>query len=119
MTGQKDTDLSDIAIKHTNNYLKAFSIAEKVYGVTVSQDEVTKYIDENITPIVSDNKEAYANALGLTTYELDYAFDRDIYALDTLWNKLIPVLMKEHPQQDGEDDNDYMDRIKAEFYSHE
>lgn len=38
--------------------------------------------------------------------------------MDTLWDKLMPVLMARYPQEDGEDSNLYLDRIKDEFYSH-
>lgn len=119
LTNQKsDENINAIAQEYTNNYLKAISIAKNVYGVTVSQEEVTKYIDDNVAPIIIEEKETYAKSLGLTTYELDYVFDRDIYVMDTLWNKLIPVLMEKHPQQLDEDDISYQERIKKEFYSH-
>jgi hypothetical protein len=117
LTNSGNKNLSTIAQKYTDNYLRAISIAEKVYGVTVSQEEVTKYIDKNVAPFTPKEKEHYAKALGLTTYELDYVFDRDIYVMDTLWSKLIPVLMEKYPQQSDEDDNAYLERIKKEFYS--
>ncbi len=102
LSNKKNTlDTNSIAMTYTKNYLDALSIAEKFYGVTVSQEEVTKYIDENIAPVVLEEKEAYAKALGLTVY------DRDIYVMDTLWNKLIPVLMERYPKQEGEEDNSY------------
>lgn len=93
LSDQKSEHLTaSVAEEFTNNYLDALSIAEEVYGVTVSQQEVTKYIDEHIAPIVVEEKAAYAKALGLSTYELDYAFDRDIYVMDVLWEKLMPIL---------------------------
>jgi len=115
---KSDDNTEAIAEEFTNNYLEAISIAKEVYGVTVSQEEITKYIENNIAPIVVKEKEAYAKALGLTLNELDYAFDRDIYVMDTLWKKLYPVLFEKYPQQNGEDDNAYLERIKKEFYSH-
>lgn len=117
LTNNSNENLSTIAQKYEDNYLRAISIAERVYGVTVSQEEVTKYIDKNVAPFALKAKEQYAKSLGLTTYELDYIFDRDIYVMDTLWNKLIPVLMEKYPQQSNEDDNAYLERIKKEFYS--
>lgn len=110
-------DIEVTANEFVNNYLNALSIAEEVYGVTVSQEEVTKYIDEHIANVITEEKEKYAKALDLTLFELDYNFDRDFYVLDTLWQKLTPVLMEKHPQENGEEDNRYLERIKTEFYS--
>lgn len=111
-----DVELQKYVEKYNNNYLNAIEIAEKKYGVTVSQDEITKYIEQNVSVIKIEEKEKYAKALGLTVEELDYIFDRDIYLMDTLWEKLIPILMEKHPQKDGEDQNLYLERIKKEFY---
>src|SRR5690606_37585678 len=68
---KSDDNTEAIAEEFTNNYLEAISIAKEVYGVTVSQEEITKYIENNIAPIVVKEKEAYAKALGLTLNELD------------------------------------------------
>src|SRR5699024_12584297 len=86
----------DLAKERVDNHLNALSIAENIYKVTIPQEEITSYIDDHISNITSDEKELYANALGLTVEELDYIFDRDIYAMDTLWEKLLPVLMENH-----------------------
>ena len=109
--------LEKSAVADTERYLKAIQIAKEVYGVSITQEEVNNYIDENIASVVTPEKEEYAKALGLTLYELDYIFDRDFYVMDTLWDKLIPVLMEQHPQKDGEDDNQYLERIRKEFHS--
>lgn len=37
--------------------------------------------------------------------------------MDVLWEKLIPVLMDEYPQEDDETGNDYQERLKESFYS--
>ena len=113
-----EKELDAMAEKSTNNLEQAIAIAESVYGVEVSQEEVTKYIDENVAVFVSEEKERYAKSLGLTTHELDYTFDRDFYVIDTLWEKLIPVLMDKHPKNQDEKDDEYLQRIKDEFYSH-
>lgn len=105
------------AVADTNKYLEAIQIAKEIYGVSVTQEEVNHYIDKNVTGFVNSEKEEYAKALGLSLYELDYSFDRDFYVMDTLWDKLIPVLMERYPQEDGEDNNLYLERIKKEFYS--
>lgn len=117
LTNQFEEDMKVVAKEMTKNDLKALSIAEEEYHVTVSQAEVNAYIEKHIAPVVVKEKEAYAQALGLTLYELDYAFDRDIYVMDTLWSKLNPVLYERYPQQEGENANDYLDRIKRQFYS--
>ncbi|MGG2106587.1 hypothetical protein [Lysinibacillus pakistanensis] len=109
--------LERTAVADTNKYLEAIQIAKEIYGVSVTQEEVNHYIDKNVTGFVNSEKEEYAKALGLSLYELDYSFDRDFYVMDTLWDKLIPVLMERYPQEDGEDNNLYLERIKKEFYS--
>ncbi|NGP45102.1 hypothetical protein G4V62_09070 [Bacillaceae bacterium SIJ1] len=117
LSNANQTNVNMLAKEYVNHYAKALSIAEEVYGVTVSEDEVTQYIDAHIVNVKSEEKEAYAKALGLTSAELDYRFDRDIYVMDTLWNKLIPVLMKKYPQKENEEENGYLERIKSEFYN--
>ncbi|OEC02144.1 hypothetical protein GY31_08965 [Lysinibacillus sphaericus] len=110
--------LEKVAVEETERYIDALRIAKEIYGVSISQDEVNQYIATNVADIVLPEKERYAKALGISLYELDYSFDRDFYVMDTLWDKLMPVLMERYPQEDGEDSNLYLDRIKDEFYSH-
>ncbi|QPQ36020.1 hypothetical protein [Lysinibacillus sp. JNUCC-52] len=110
--------LEKVAIEETERYLDAIRIAEEIYGVSVTQEEVNHYIDTNVADVVLPEKERYAKALGISLYDLDYSFDRDFYVMDTLWDKLMPVLLERYPREDGEDPNIYLDRIKNEFYSH-
>ena len=110
--------LEKAAVEETERYIDAIRIAKEIYGVSISQDEVNQYIATNVADIVLPEKERYAKALGISLYKLDYSFDRDFYVMDTLWDKLMPVLMARYPQEDGEDSNLYLDRIKDEFYSH-
>lgn len=104
----KDVEID--AESYVNNYLKALTKADEKYGVTVTQEEVTKFIDENIALVSLEERSKYAQALGITRYELDYVFDRDIYIMDTLWEKLIPVLMGKYPELT-------LDEIKEIFYN--
>lgn len=110
--------LEKVAVEETERYIDALRIAKEIYGVSISQEEVNQYIATNVADIVLPEKERYVKALGISLYELDYSFDRDFYVMDTLWDKLMPVLMARYPQEDGEDSNLYLDRIKDEFYSH-
>ncbi len=110
--------LEKVAVEETERYIDAIRIAKAIYGVSISQEEVNQYIATNVADIVLPEKERYAKALGISLYKLDYSFDRDFYVMDTLWDKLMPVLMARYPQEDGEDSNLYLDRIKDEFYSH-
>lgn len=110
--------LEKVAEEETERYIDALRIAKEIYGVIISQEEVNQYIAINVADIVLPEKERYAKALGISLYELDYSFDRDFYVMDTLWDKLMPVLLERYPQEDGEDSNLYLDRIKDQFYSH-
>lgn len=110
--------LEKVAIEETKRYLEALRIAKEIYSVSITQEEVNQYIDTNVADFVMPEKERYAKALGISLYDLDYSFDRDFYVMDTLWDKLMPVLLERYPQEDGEDPNLYLDRIKNEFYSH-
>ena len=112
-----DAEITAEAKKITKNYQEALEIAEKNYGISITQEEVTKYIDEKVSVFVNEEKELYAKALGLTLDELDYGFDRDFYVMDTLWEKMIPVLMEKYPKETEEDDNNHFERIKEKFYS--
>ena len=102
--------------KRQSNLQQALETADSRYGVSVTQDEVTSYIDQHVATFVNEEKTRYAAALGLSLYELDYIFDRDFYVMDVLWEKLMPFLMKQHPQHAGEDSNSYIQRMKDEFY---
>lgn len=113
---QNDNNLNELSKSNVENYLNALEIADKHYNISVSQGEVNEYIKDNISGIKSKEKEKYAKSIGITEYQLDYAFDRDFYIMDTLWEKIIPVLMDEYPKEKNEADNDYYDRIKSEFY---
>lgn len=110
--------LEKVAVEETERYIDALRIAKEIYGVSISQEEVNQYIATNVADIVLPEKERYAKALGISLYELDYSFDRDFYVMDTLWDKLMPVLLEWYPQEEGEDNNLYLDRIKDQFYSH-
>ncbi|MFJ5789608.1 hypothetical protein ACIP9G_05915 [Lysinibacillus sp. NPDC093197] len=110
--------LEKVAIEETARYIDAIRIAEEIYGVSITQEEVNLYIATNVADVVLPEKERYAKALGISLYDLDYNFDRDFYVMDTLWDKLMPVLLERYPKEDGEDPNLYLDRIKSEFYSH-
>ncbi|MFJ7661896.1 hypothetical protein ACIQXW_05775 [Lysinibacillus sp. NPDC097162] len=110
--------LEKVAIEETERYIDAIRIAEEIYGVSITQEEVNQYIATNVADVVLPEKERYAKALGISLYDLDYNFDRDFYVMDTLWDKLMPVLLERYPREDGEDPNLYLDRIKNEFYSH-
>ncbi|MFJ7406193.1 MULTISPECIES: hypothetical protein [unclassified Lysinibacillus] len=110
--------LEKVAIEETKRYLEALRIAKEIYSVSITQEDVNQYIDTNVADFVLPEKERYAKALGISVYDLDYSFDRDFYVMDTLWDKLMPVLLERYPQEDGEDPNLYLDRIKNEFYSH-
>lgn len=107
----------EVAQNIVDNYLNALAIARDDYEVNITQEEVTKYIEQNVSDFTSEDKRLYANSLGLTEYELDFVFDRDIYVMDTLWNRLIPVLMDKYPKGDDEENDVYLERIKSTFYS--
>ena len=114
-----DAEITAEAEKFTKNYQEALEIADKNYGISITQEEVTKYIDEKVSVFVNEEKELYAKALGLTLDELDYGFDRDFYVMDTLWEKMIPVLMEKYPKETEEDDDDHFERIKEKFFNEE
>lgn len=114
-----EQQLNEYAKKQNDGYLNALYIAEKHYDIKVSEDEVTNYIKKNIIGVKAENSQKYADALGLTTEQVDLEFDRDIYLMDTLWTKLTPVLMERYPQIKGEDQNAYSDRIKKTFYNND
>lgn len=111
-----EAELEKRAEESVSNLRQALETAASRYDVSVTQSEVTTYIDEFVAVVKSEEKEQYAKALGLSVSELDYLFDRDFYVMDVLWEKLMPVLMKQHPQHAGEDSNSYIQRMKDEFY---
>ncbi|WP_153733307.1 hypothetical protein [Sporosarcina obsidiansis] len=103
--------------KETNRYINALRMAKDVYGISVSQEEVTSYIDQNVSTVRNEEKRKYAEALGLTLKELDYEFDRDFYVMAVLWEKLIPRIAEDYPKLEGEGEQAYWNRVKEEFFS--
>ncbi|PIC62746.1 hypothetical protein CSV79_15475 [Sporosarcina sp. P13] len=111
--------LRGIAEKQTSRYKVALEIAESEYGIRVTEEEVDTYIKQNVATVWNMDKRKYAKALDLTLNELDYAFDRDVYAIDALWQKIQPIVMEEIPRQRGEGAEAYRVRIKEEYFSRE
>lgn len=111
--------LSGIAEKETERNKAALAIAENEYGIHVTEEEVTAYIKQNVATLWNQEKRKFAKALNLTLNELDYQFDRDVYVMDVLWQKVLPIVMEEYPRQRGEGGQAYRKRIKEEFLSRE
>ncbi|MEV9641329.1 hypothetical protein ABZ756_11525 [Mammaliicoccus sciuri] len=106
-----------MAEKETGRYVDALRVAKEEYGIRVAEEEVTEFIKKNVAIVRSKEKKNYAEALGLTLYQLDYQFDRDFYVMDVLWEKLMPIVTKNYPKQDGESEQAYGERAKEEFFS--
>lgn len=104
------------AEKIVESYVQALENAEKKYDITITQQEVTNYIEQQIQSFQSEEKNLYAKALGLTLEELDYQFDRDTYVVNLLFEKLTPLLIEEYPQSAGEDSNAYYRRLQMEVF---
>lgn len=112
----EESEIEQMAEESVSNLIEALEKASSLYGVEVYQDEITDYINENVASVEVEDKQIYADALGISVDTLDYYFDRDFYVMDVLWEKLIPALMEQNPQGTDETTNDYMQRIKDEFY---
>ncbi|MBY0223598.1 MULTISPECIES: hypothetical protein [Sporosarcina] len=108
-----------MAEKETGRYVDALRVAKEEYGIRVAEEEVTEFIKKNVANVRSKEKKNYAEALGLTLYQLDYQFDRDFYVMDVLWEKLTPLVMEKIPKQDGESEKAYGERLKVEFLDQE
>ncbi|ARD48486.1 hypothetical protein [Sporosarcina sp. P33] len=109
--------LKGIAEKQTDHYQEALEVAEEAYGITITEDEIDNYIKENVSTIWDAEKRKYAKTLQLSLNELDYQFDRDVYVMDVLWQKVLPIVMQEFPRQRGESGLAYGKRLKEEFFS--
>ncbi|MBM7705766.1 hypothetical protein JOD03_000667 [Chryseomicrobium aureum] len=112
----EESEIEQMAEESVRNSVEALEKASSLYDVEVYQDEVTDYINENVASVEIEDKQIYAEALGISVDALDYYFDRDFYVMDVLWEKLISALMEQYPQGADETTNDYMQRIKDEFY---
>lgn len=119
LTGEEHSSvfLKGIAEKQTDHYQEALEIAEEAYGISVTEDEIDAYIKENVSTVWDVEKRKYAKSLHLTLDELDYHFDRDIYVMNVLWERVLPLVMQEFPRQRGESGQAYGKRIKEEFFS--
>lgn len=80
-------------IKSTNERKREFeklvTEAQDEYDITVTEEEVTAYIEEMVDPHYFEEQEAYAAALGMAVAELNHQFDRDLYYFDVLADKLL------------------------------
>ncbi|MCM3761672.1 hypothetical protein M3212_12830 [Alkalihalobacillus oceani] len=68
---------------------KLVTEAQDEYDITVTEEEVTAYIEEMVDPHYFEEQEAYAAALGIGVAELNHQFDRDLYYFDVLADKLL------------------------------
>lgn len=104
-------DVEKKAEEQVKGYLQTLTLAEKEYGVTITQAEVTTFIDQYIAPAEIEEKNHFANALGISREELDHLFDRDFYIMDALYEKLISVLQEKYPDLS-------LEEMKEQFYIH-
>lgn len=119
LTGEEHSSpfLKGIAEKQTDHYQDALEIAEEAYDITVTEDEIDAYIKENVSTVWDAEKRKYAKSLQLTLNELDYYFDRDVYVMNVLWERVLPLVMQEFPRERGESGQAYGKRIKEEFFT--
>ncbi|MET3683423.1 hypothetical protein ABID56_001518 [Alkalibacillus flavidus] len=113
-------EVKDLAQERAESVKKMFNTAEERYELTVTQEEVTDYIEENVDANVVESMEIYADALGISVEELNHSFDRDIYAQGVLLTKINRRMRAENPKQADESQRDYSERIdeiiEQEFY---
>ncbi len=89
-----------------HNYYEAFiSVAENIYGISVSEEELDAWIAEGPDQSEFPQQKAYAEALGMTLEELNHEYDRDLYKQTVMMEKLQPVLQKEYGTTDGDEVN--------------
>ncbi|MDQ0160766.1 hypothetical protein [Alkalibacillus salilacus] len=114
-------EVKDLAQERAESINKMFNTAEERYDLTVTQEEVTDYIEENVDTNFVESMEMYADALGISVEELNHSFDRDIYAQGVLLNKINERMIAENPKQSDENQRDYSERIdeiiEQEFYA--
>lgn len=102
--------MRSVAEKETSRQIHAIERAKEEYGVSVTDEELKKYINGLLTEYPGKEKKKYAEALGLSLQGLDHQFNRDLYRMDMLWEKLLPMLEKELGYTDES-------RLKEEFLS--
>lgn len=106
ITNKRDLSDQEAMEKAEANYQHSTAwktVAENKYGITISDEELDKWLAEGPDQADIPIQNAYADALGLTIEELNRDFDRELYEPTLLWEKLIPVLEKEHGTTDREE----------------
>lgn len=109
--------LAGIAEKETTRNISALAAAQNDYGITITNEEVDAYIEREIASRWNKDKRQFAKTLGLTMKQLDYQFDRDLHIIETLWQKVEPIMMYEQPRKKGEQKYAYRKRIKEDFFN--
>lgn len=102
--------MRSVAEKETARQLHAMERAKEEYGVMVTDEELKSYINGLLNEYPGKEKKKYAAALGLSLEQLDHQFNRDLYRMDLLWQKLLPMLEAEMGYTEE-------DRLKEEFLS--
>jgi hypothetical protein len=85
--------------KESKNENEAFiNYAIEHYGIEVTEEKLDKYIAEKIDIMDSKliNKQKIAEVLGMTTYELNHEFDRDLNTRLMVWEMVKPHVAKKH-----------------------
>lgn len=68
------------------------------YNITFTAQEVDEFIAEHFDPFDAklDNKKIFADLLGITTYEVNHVFDRDLNTQLMVWMMLKPIVAEKH-----------------------
>ncbi|WP_223700608.1 hypothetical protein [Sutcliffiella deserti] len=91
------------------------AVAEKQYNVMVTEEELDNWIEEGPDQDIFPQQKAYAEALGLTVYQLNHGYDRELYEQTLVWEKLFSRLTEEyHTEDQNELLRQYQKEVKQE-----
>jgi hypothetical protein len=83
--------------KETVQFEKAWlEVAKEHYGVSVTDEELDKFISENIDPNTVEIQRKFAEGLGITVKELNHEYDSDLNRKLVMLDKLKPKIAEKH-----------------------
>lgn len=86
--------------------------AKKKYSITLTDEEIDRYIENGPDKSDIPKQLAFAEALGMTLKEYNHNFDRDLYEKNVIWNKLRPLLKEKY---DTKNNNTLVEKYEEEY----
>ncbi|PKR77147.1 hypothetical protein CEY16_10410 [Halalkalibacillus sediminis] len=119
MSAQEDlegTNLVDVSMEYRQRAQLMKDWAQEEYQVTITDNEVENFIDEQIS-YINDSSESnpffikMSNALDISKEEYFYEWEYDSFAQQLLEDRVLKIMAERHPKEEDESPEAHQERI--------